>query len=266
MSKWKWKTAAALLGTTAMISMSPFTVFAHVNESAAAAESGTEAAIEVPEEAADEGTDKSREAAEEPQGPLTPDGNMTLVDDYGSPAKFGKQFITMISKNGNYFYLIIDRDDSGNETVHFLNQVDESDLLALMDEDEVKKYAASKEGEEKEEEEKKPVVTEETNPVENSAAQTAETDKEEKTKKGFHVPVGTLVLLFLIGVGAIGGYVYKKVGKQNRKTTEPDPDADYTESEDEDYLKELEDEKDHTGIDFEREDSAEDFDVGEDSD
>ena len=64
---------------------------------------------------------------------LTPDGNLTLIDDIGSTAQSGKQFITVETKTGNVFYLIIDRDDEGKETVHFLNQVDEADLLGLME-------------------------------------------------------------------------------------------------------------------------------------
>ena len=67
---------------------------------------------------------------------LTPDGNLTLIDDIGSSTKVGKQFITLESKNGNVFYMIIDRDDEGEETVHFLNQVDEADLMALTGEEE----------------------------------------------------------------------------------------------------------------------------------
>lgn len=67
---------------------------------------------------------------------LSPDGNLSLIDDIGSSATSGKQFITVESKNGNVFYLIIDRDDEGEETVHFLNQVDEADLMALTEEGE----------------------------------------------------------------------------------------------------------------------------------
>ena len=67
---------------------------------------------------------------------LTPDGNLTLIDDIGFSTKAGKQFITLESKNGNVFYMIIDRDDEGEETVHFLNQVDEADLMALTGEEE----------------------------------------------------------------------------------------------------------------------------------
>ena len=63
-------------------------------------------------------------ADSESYGPLTPDGNMNLVDDYGTTEAVGKQFITVTTKSGNYFYLIIDRDDKGAETVNFLNLVD----------------------------------------------------------------------------------------------------------------------------------------------
>ncbi len=81
-----------------------------------------------------EGEDDTNDSGvvyEEPQKeePLTPDGNATLVDDFGG----NKQLITVTTKNGNYFYILIDRDDEGENTVHFLNQVDEADLLALME-------------------------------------------------------------------------------------------------------------------------------------
>ena len=65
---------------------------------------------------------------------LTPDGNLSLIDDIGTTG--GKQFITLQTKAGNTFYLIIDRDDEGEETVHFLNQVDEADLMALTEDGE----------------------------------------------------------------------------------------------------------------------------------
>lgn len=65
--------------------------------------------------------------------PLTPEGNLSLVDDIESADSEDKQFITVTSKSGNTFYIIIDRAADGKNTVHFLNQVDEADLLALIE-------------------------------------------------------------------------------------------------------------------------------------
>ena len=79
-------------------------------------------------------TDDSGVIVEEPQEaePLTPEGNATLVDDFGG----NKQLITVTTKAGNYFYILIDRDDEGENTVHFLNQVDDADLSALLEDGE----------------------------------------------------------------------------------------------------------------------------------
>ena len=68
---------------------------------------------------------------------LTPDGNLTLVDDVSGEEAEDKQFVTVISKNGNYFYLVIDR-AGDRQNVYFLNLVDEEDLLALIEEDKPK--------------------------------------------------------------------------------------------------------------------------------
>jgi len=67
--------------------------------------------------------------------PLTPKGNATLVDDFGG----NKQLITVTTKGGNYFYILIDRAAEGEQTVHFLNQVDEADLMALTENGEAAK-------------------------------------------------------------------------------------------------------------------------------
>ena len=172
------------------------------------------------------------EEPEEEWGPLTPDGNMTLVDDYGAPSQAGKQFITVVTKSGNYFYIIIDRDDNGTETVHFLNMVDEADLLALMDEDAVNDYIAQKEAKETE-----PTVTEEPAPTEEP--EPAEEPEEPVKKKSS----GALVIVLILALGGAGGYFYftKVKNKKPAATTVEDPEI--IDLDDEDRNDEEEDEE-----------------------
>lgn len=79
-----------------------------------------------------------------PAGAFTPNGNLTLIDDFlqieaiatEDTEQKEKQFITLQSKNGNYFYLVIDRTGE-TENVYFLNLIDEADLMALINGDTV---------------------------------------------------------------------------------------------------------------------------------
>ena len=192
-----------------------------------------------------EDPDATAEVTEEEWGPLTPDGNMTLVDDYGAPSQVGKQFITVVTKSGNYFYIIIDRDDNGTETVHFLNMVDEADLLALMDEDAVNDYIAQKEAKETE-----PTITEE--PTQTEETEPADEPVEPEKKKNS----GVLVIVLILAIGGAGGYFYfKKVkNKKPKVDNAPDPDADYDDEED-DYLDGLADEVDEI-LSFDDEDES----------
>ena len=85
-------------------------------------------------------TDDSGVVVEETEEakPLTPEGNATLVDDFGGD----KQLITVTTKAGNYFYILVDRAAEGENTVHFLNQVDDADLDALLEDGEAAKAPA----------------------------------------------------------------------------------------------------------------------------
>ena len=197
------------------------------------------------------------EEPEEEWGPLTPDGNMTLVDDYGVPEKSGKQFITVVTKSGNYFYIIIDRDDNGTETVHFLNMVDEADLLALMDEDAVNDYIASKEAQETE-----PTVTEEPTQTEEPEPTEEPTEPEKKKSSG------ALVIVLIVALGGAGAYFYftKMKNKKPKATVVEDPDADYNEDEDDYLIEGLADEVDEILTEDEETVVTEGEDTGEEED
>ena len=163
------------------------------------------------------------DAAGPPSAALTPDGNLTLVDDYDEAHAdgSGKQFITLVTKAGNTFYLIIDRDDEGEQTVHFLNLVDEADLLALMDEDTAAKYAKP------ETEVQPPAETQKPEDNEDKP------DEEKPAPKANPLPA-LLLVLALLGGGGFFAYTKFFKGGGKKEQAKPDPDADYLDD-DEDY-------------------------------
>ena len=86
--------------------------------------------------------------------PITPEGNMTITDDLyqlivekiiqtgedgtqtiESNVIENKQFITVHTRSGAEFYIVIDRSQD-SENVYFLNKVDDDDLFALLEAEE----------------------------------------------------------------------------------------------------------------------------------
>ena len=166
---------------------------------------------------------------DETSGALTPEGNLTLVDDYHTDYSdgSGQQFITLVSKSGATFYLVIDRNAKGQQTVHFMNLVDEADLLALMEEDAADAYTAEKEAAAQAEQDRLK-AEEEAKKAAEEAASGEEQPKENKVTK---IAAGFLGVVVLIALAAGGGFYAftKQKQKKQAKKEALDPDANYTE-------------------------------------
>ena len=184
---------------------------------------------------------------DEETGALTPEGNLTLVDDYHTDYsdKSGQQFITLVSKSGNTFYLVIDRNAKGQQTVHFMNLVDEADLLALMEEEDADAYTAEKEAAAQAEQDRLKAEEEAKKAAEEAAASGEEQPKENKVTK---IASGFLGVVVLIALAAGGGfYVFAKQKQKKQAEKEAlDPDAGYTEDKG-DFEIPTEDEPEDTG-------------------
>ena len=122
----------------------------------------------------------------DPANPLTPDGQGSVLDN--ATGGEGKEFFTVTTADGEVFYLVIDRQKTG-ENVYFLNDVTLNDLKALAKSDEEPAPA--------------PIPTPEPEP---EPTPTPEPEPEPEGKGGF----GTLLLaLAVVAVGGGAGWYFK---------------------------------------------------------
>ena len=167
---------------------------------------------------------------DEETGALTPEGNLTLVDDYHTDYSdgSGQQFITLVSKSGATFYLVIDRNAKGQQTVHFMNLVDEADLLSLMEDEDAEAYTAEKEAAAQAEQERKQAEEDAKKAAKEAAASGSEQTGGNKVTKYAATFLGVLALVGLVAGGGI--YTFMKQKQKNQAEKEAlDPDANYTE-------------------------------------
>lgn len=181
----------------------------------------------------EEYTELAPEVEETPEPnpvPLTPDGNLTLVDDIQVEDSEEKQYMTVVTKDGNYFYIIIDR-AGDKENVYFLNMVDEADLLALIEDIDTAQEM--------------PVTTPQPE-LESEPVPVPETEQENDKDSNIG---SVLLLLLLVGGGIVGAFYYFKVLK-NKTSTKGSTDL---EEYDFDYDEDDEDDEDEYELDDEYE-------------
>ena len=174
-------------------------------------------------EASDDGLDE-----DDGEGILTPEGNLTLVDDIDGEHSDSLQYMTVQTRNGNYFYLIVDRSGS-SDNVYFLNMVDESDLLQVLSEEDQELIDQINHKDDVEEE--KPVLIDDT---------VAEEPEEEIKDTGSRMKSSLPTLLIFLVIGGIvaGGYYFLKI-KPSKDQPQYDEDMEFYD--DEDYINEDED-------------------------
>ncbi|MFV0520472.1 MAG: DUF4366 domain-containing protein [Lachnospirales bacterium] len=212
-----------------LLNSSPVTTYAKVDETQEIDLSNITEVPVVTEKPTEE-TEKTQEKVNiNGNVPLTPDGNLTLVDDVTTSDETEKQFITAVSKNGNYFYLVIDRSDN-KDNVYLLNLVDEAELTALIEEEDTTANEIT---------EPVPIKiipdtsleTETTDTTENEEVST----ETEKPKKNALPAIMTLLLL--VGGGVFYYLKFVKGGSINKGDTDVSEfDDDYDDMEDEEDI------------------------------
>lgn len=176
-----------------------------------------------------------RVSGESENGVLKPTGNMTLQDNVTGTDAENMDFMTVTSKDGHTFYIVIDH-NSTNDNVYFLNQVDETDLMALMSAEE--KASFEKEETEKVEEVVKPTVNTESEVfTSKETAETKPTTETETPRVNANLVLATVFAI--VGLLCIGGYYFLKMKPKKGGST---LDEDLKFYDDEEYENEDEEE------------------------
>lgn len=191
----KW--LALFVMAAGMVSAVPVTAFAFTDEAAQ-----TEAAAETEAPVVVEETESTPETE---ATPFSVPGNGELLDDKTDDDT--KQFLTIQTKNGNTFFLILDR-SSNTENVYMLSMIDENDLAEFIEE-----TAAVTE----QETETPQVVIPETE--ERQEETEPETEPEEQPEGR---NAGALLAVALLLAGGIGGFYYLKVVKPKKAEEDAD--------------------------------------------
>ena len=151
--------------------------------------------------------------------PFTPDGTGTVVDN--ATDEDGKEFFTITTPSENIFYLVIDRNAKGQQTVHFMNLVDEADLLSLMEDEDAEAYTAEKEAAAQAAQERKQPEPD-PEPVH---------EPEPEPEKDTAFPVGNLLMVAAVALVGDGAAYYFKVYRPKHEAAGLDEDDyDYDEA------------------------------------
>lgn len=180
--KKKIRNLAAMLAMMAVIlSSGTMTAYAYVDETEQTA----------PEPVITEETPEETEVT-----PFSVAGNGQLLDDITDDDT--KQFLTVQTKNGNTFFMVIDR-SRNSENVYMLSLVDERDLAEFIEEEEPEPA-----------EEKPAVIVEEPKP------EPVQEEIQPEPEKG-GMGMGAVFTILLLGAGCVGGYYYFKIWKPKRE-------------------------------------------------
>ena len=169
--------------------------------------------------------------------PLTPDGNLTLVDDISGQTGEDKQYITVMTKTGKTFYIVIDRANE-KQNVYFLNLVDEADLMALIDDKNSIGSGILKDKEVPTESVPTELVPAEVTPAAQPTKETNSSIEKPKPEQNGSTYMLVAVLVILLTIGGALWFVKSRKGKANVKRSAIFNEYDFEDDENETMDKE----------------------------